>query len=235
LADTALDYITSSLRLIGVKSQGQVASGPEAVDGLDTLNAIFDQWNSEGMMLFNITTAFCATTANDGIYTIGPTGDIVVTFRPFALTNAFYRTTSGGNVTDNQIQVITASDYASLIQKDSTGNVPYLGYYNPTMDNGVLTLFPVPSTAQQVGIQYNTPLNSAVTLSSTLTFPPAYKRAIRYALAIALAPEYGFAVTPDLAQAAYEAKTLVERNNTRVPTLEYALDIGDYTNDYLWR
>ncbi len=232
---TALDYITSALRLIGVKAQSQVATGADAVNGLEALNAIFDQWNSEGLMLYNTTTASCNTVGGTSSYTIGPTGNIVVSTRPSVLSYAFYRNTSGGNSTDTPIQLISPADYASLIQKDTDGTLSYLGYYNPTFDNGTITLFPVPSTAQQLFVQYNTPLNSAVTLASVLSFPPAYQRAIRYALAVALAPEYGFEVSPAVAQAAYTAKILIERNNSRVPTLEYSLDIGDYANDYLWR
>lgn len=232
---TALDYITSALRLIGVKAQSQVATGADAVNGLEALNAIFDQWNSEGLMLFNTTTATCATVGGTAAYTIGPTGDIVTPVRPSVLTFAFYRNNSSGNLIDYPIQLIAPADYASLIQKSSTGDTSYLGYYNPTLDNGTLTLFPVPANAQTLAVQFSTPLSSTVTLSTVLTFPPAYARAVRYALAVALAPEYGFEVSPSIAIPAYTAKTLIERNNSRVPTLEYSLDLGDYSNDYLWR
>lgn len=226
---TASDLIASAYRLVGVLAVGQTMSGDRAVVGLEALNQLIDQWNIEGTTLFTVSTAVINTAAGDATYTIGPTGDIVVSTRPASLVSAAYRDNSTTPPIDYPLTIIGAADYNLIADKQSTNSQSFFLYYEPSFPNGTITLFQVPSIARQLVVQYLQPLDSNLTLASVINLPPAYHRALRFNLAVALAVEAGRQqVNPGVVAIANESKTLLESANFRVPLLAYNIGGGDY-------
>ena len=57
------------------------------------------------------------------------------------------------------------------------------------------------------------PLSTLAALTTSLSLPPGYERALRYALALELAPEYGRQVSEIVMAAAVESKAAIKRMN----------------------
>jgi hypothetical protein len=85
-----------------------------------------------------------------------------------------------------------------LGNKTSAGN-PIQCYYNPQLDYGILSVFPVPATADAtnnvVTIYYQRPFDDFDISTDTPDFPQEWFDAVMYGLATRLAPEYGVAMT----------------------------------------
>jgi hypothetical protein len=226
---TARDLIQSVYRLIGVLAVGQTMSGDRAQVGLDALNQMLDAWNVDGLTLYSTTTSVIPTVAAQSTYTIGPTGDQVVAVRPTHLISAMYRDSASSPASNSILTILTAADYTLISSKLTDNSIPMFLYYEPSFPNGSMTLFPVPSEPKQLVIQYLAPHSTALTLNSTISFPPAYTMAIRFNLALILAMEAGRQdISPSIVQQAYETKTLIERANLRVPTLSYDIGYAEY-------
>jgi hypothetical protein len=58
-------------------------------------------------------------------------------------------------------------------------------------------------------------LTFPVILTTSLSFPPGYEKALRYTLATNLAPEYGVAVSPAVAAIAASSKADIKRANKK--------------------
>jgi hypothetical protein len=52
-----------------------------------------------------------------------------------------------------------------------------------------------------------------VQTTQLLNLPPGYERALKYALAIELAPEFGKSASPEIVAIANNAKAAIKRNN----------------------
>lgn len=68
------------------------------------------------------------------------------------------------------------------------------------------------------------------TLSTHKTFASGYDSAIKYNLAIELAPEYGAGIPQELYRNAVSAKANIKRNNTETPLMEFETEMINGTN-----
>lgn len=210
---TARDVIEGALRLIRVHDPGESVPAADATTGLDALNALLDSWNTEPLMLFvekddNIALNGSRT------YTIGPGGDID-TRRPLRITDAYARE----NQIDYPVQIVGDSWYARIADKFTTGRPEYL-QYDASYPLGTVKLWPVGTASYTLFLTSHKLLPTFDNLSDNLNLPPGYERAVRYNLAIELAPEYGAEVSRAVAQRADEAKTGIKRINSRPPSTQ---------------
>src|SRR4029077_20233733 len=88
-------------------------------------------------------------------------------------------------------------------------------YYQADYPVGSLMLWPRPSSTFSLLVYLPQTVNTPATLSTVLTVPPGYWRALRDALALELAPEVGRQVDPALVQSAIDAKAQIQRTNFR--------------------
>ena len=64
-------------------------------------------------------------------------------------------------------------------------------YYDPSYPDGRVYVVPVPDTALTITLVHDEAFTALASVSTSLSFPPGYERALRYALAVELAPEFG--------------------------------------------
>jgi len=219
---TYRDIITSSLRLLGIVAQGQDPSGNEAVDGLTVLQELIDAWNSTGAaILYTTTTQEFNLISGTSIYTIGPTGNFVVGTRPSKLSGAWVRDTS--TMTDLPLCIAADSDFYNIPQKTADSTYPQVIYLDRQMPNANLYLYPVPNSGTTALIlQYSAPLDSAIELDTECVLPPAFRQALRYNLAVNLAPEYGLEPSPTIQSIAITSLNNINANNQQ----PYQIDFG---------
>lgn len=227
---TYRNLINSSLRLVGVIGEGESATSAQASDAVVILNEILDTFNAKGANLSSTSESSCPLIAGQAVYFVGPTGDIVVANgRPSLIKNAFIRDNSSP-ANDYQLTLITSGEYATLTSKDTQTSIPYIAYYNGTIPNGQLTLYPVPSSGYFLHIYFDSLFATTKTLDTTVQLAPAYSQAIRYRLAVLLATEYNVEVSPMVIALAQEAESIMQNNNFENPHLGYNIHTTGYYN-----
>jgi len=203
---TARDVIEGALRLIRVQDPAESASSDQAADGLSALNAMLGSWNTEPQLSwFERDMELPLTGATS--YTIGPGGDLDTT-RPLKLNGAYVRQ----NGSDYPVRVRSDRLYQSITDKDANGR-PELVQYDADYPLGTLYVWPVGGSSYTLYLSAWKMFPTYTNLSDSLSLPPGYERAIRYNLAVELAPEYGASLNQAIVERAEKAKAGIKRMN----------------------
>jgi len=149
------------------------------------------EWASDNLLIpFNTLENFTLVVGTVS-YTVGETaGATLDTVRPENIDSAFIREDNQ----DYDVEIIGEQTYNNLALKSTPGRPDNL-YYNPTVPNGTIKLYPVPSTAAELYFSSEKPPTEPTTMianmMTSLGYPRNYHNIIMYNLAIELAPEYG--------------------------------------------
>lgn len=227
---TALDIIKKSLQKIGVLSEGEEASASQANDAFDALNMMIDSWAARTLLTTAQIRESFSLTASQRLYTIG-SGANFNTSKPFQIVSAFVRDSSN---LDYGINVVSREIYDSYGDKASTSYTarPTSLFYDPgatqqANQTGNIYLYPTPdgNTTYTLFLESEKPFTQFSNLTSVITFPPSYKRAMIFNLAIEMAPDYGRPISKELAFIANESMRIVEnvnaRNNQSVAAMDF--------------
>lgn len=221
---TALDIIKRSMRLLGVYSIGEQPSADECADSLRALNAMLDSMANENLFVFAKSLDVVPLTANDGSYSVGPTGD-VATVRPIEVSTASYIEYMGVSY---PLMIATLNDYNQIPVKSLIAGIPNEMYVLNSMPNVTVNLWPVPSTAMTLYLWSNKLLQSFTSLTDVLTLPPGYERMLGYCLAEEMADEFEAVASANVVKKAAQARKVMKRTNTEVPRLSmpYGVPMG---------
>lgn len=222
MSSTYNEHINYALKEIGVLGQGESASGDKATEAMYFGNELLDEWQARTGMNFAVTTGLINLINGQDTYTIGPTGDLVTPTRPNRLTGAWIRNNTTTPANDTPLIPLTATEYGNIIAKSIGSGIPYAYWYNPEFENGQLKIFPVPNAGKQILVYMPKPL-AQVTINDLLVLPPAYQKAFRLSLAIAVANSYG--IIPLLATVAGAQRALqaINKNNLEIPRMGFDL------------
>jgi hypothetical protein len=203
---TALDIITGSAKLLGVIAVGEAMTNDEAQDGLTTLNDMLDSWSSDlGVVYANTLESFNLTGAAS--YTIGVGGNFN-TSRPTYIKTAVVRIAS----VDYPLQIITEEQYQNEIAiKSITTQIPQFLVYAVDYPLSTIYMYPIPSGGSTLRMLSFKPITNLSALTTTVTFPPGWNKALKYNLAVDMAPQYGVSVTPEVLQGAKQSKGAIQR------------------------
>lgn len=214
-----VELITLALKDIGALGIGQSISPEDTADALATLNMMLGQWSAERLSIYHlIDTAIPSTGAQS--YTVGSGGDFNIA-RPIKINAAYARLTSSGagNAIDYPIRLIDArEDYAKISVK-SLVSFPEWAFYDSAFPLGNLALYPVPNSSFELHIVTMDVLPQFTDSAAQISLPDPYLAAIRYNLAIYLAPSYQIQPMGALVQLAMNAKRVVKRMNVQIPSL----------------
>src|SRR5215813_9162525 len=202
---TAIDLITSALRLIGVTASGEQPTGEEASDALVILNQMIDSWNEERLNVLTITISNFSLTTGTQVYTLG-TGVTFNATRPAAIYRiSIISLANPAQPLELPMEMLTDAQWREIPVKNITSALPLKVYDDGSFPLRNLSYWPIPTIAVQTAIYGWTALTQFASQSTDLTFPPGYLKALRYNLAVDLAPEFmdGASASPSvLAQAA---------------------------------
>lgn len=210
---TAQQLIDKTLRLLGIVATGETPATAERDDALIILNEMIETWNTERLTIFVVErNASLTLTANQASHTIGSGGQLAVT-RPLKIENAGYK--AAGSDIEDPLKILTLEEWQLISDKTQTGK-PSCLYYEPdyATARGDVFLWPIQNEAGTLVLYLWQQLSSALTLATTLAYPPGYERALRYNLALELAPEYGMPVPPLIYEHAKESKAKIQALNS---------------------
>lgn len=218
MSSTAHDLIRGAMRLIGAVDPGEELTSSEAADGLELLNELQESLSNEGLACYQTLQENFGLSSGVASYTIG-SGATFSTPRPLNILSAFLRDSG----TDYPLRILTREEY-DRIQAKTTSYQPEFLLYTPSVANGVITLYGVPAKAYAVtdGLYINSTkqLQQFTGLTTAIVLPAGYKRMLRYALALEIAPEYNRKVPEAVMRIAAESKAVVKRLNSRTPKLQ---------------
>ena len=213
---TTLDIINSALRVLQVAASDVTLTASEANSGLDALNAMLDSWSLENLMVYHLVSeTFNFPINNSNTVTIG-TGGMFNTVRPLSIENATFGV---GNV-DFPLKMIGFDDYAAIILKPLQSPYPQYLYVDQDYPLMKLNFWPIPSSSTTVTLYSRKALTTFANLTDSFTLPPGYMRALKFGLAIELAPEYQTTAGADVIALFRSAKMNIKRINSRPQTLQ---------------
>lgn len=214
MSTTAGDLVRGALRLIGCIASGEAVEASEASEGLEALNEMLSSWRGESLFAYQRLEETFTLTPGVANYTIGPSGTFNTT-RPDDVLSAFVR---DGDLDYPLGRYDTRDEYDQIGLKTIQG-IPESFFYDSAVPLGTLLLYYVPDKAYGIKISSYKQLQSFSGLTTAIVLPPGYNRAIRFNLALELAPEYERTPSPWVVKTAQEAKASVKSQNLRIGCL----------------
>jgi hypothetical protein len=208
---TAADLINSALRLIGQLAESEVPSNATSQDSLVALNQMIDSWSTERLSVFSTQDQVETWPANTRLRTFGPTGDIVGT-RPAYFDDSTYFLDPSTGISYG-LKFINQQQYNGIAFKTVTSTYPQVIWVNMTFPNVEVYVYPVPTRTLEFHFVSVEPLIQPAILTTALAYPPGYLRALRYNLAMELAPEFGVEPSPQVQRIAMTSKRTLKRVN----------------------
>lgn len=182
--------IKASLRLIGVGHRGESVPADEINEAAEALQLMLKGWQADGLQLWKREEQSITLTGSKRVYTLGPSGDITMQ-RPLRILECVRRDSSNIDVPLNKL---SKNEYYGLSNKYSEGT-PVSYHYDPQLNNGDFILWQVPTTAvaaeYTIEIVYHLPFEDVDNATDNFDCPVEWLEAIKFGLAIRLAPEYG--------------------------------------------
>ena len=200
MSETAQTLIKAALRAINVIASGETPTADEMADGREALKFMLRSWSSENIMVSAISSDTLAMTGASS-YTIGSGGDCDTTW-PSEIKGAVVDT-------DYNLRIIGEAKYRSLARDSNT--IPTYLYYNPVYPLGVL--YPYGTGGASMVIDSLKALTDPATLTTSVAFQTSYDAAIKWNLALELAPEYGKEPSPLILKLAHDTKKTIQSKN----------------------
>jgi hypothetical protein len=237
---TANDLITRSLKTIGVLAAGETANGTDVNDALTQLNNMIDTWATNRLTIYSVARTALNLSASTQTYTIG-TGGTWNIARPIWITAAGVipdSTAAAAQKTEIPIRILTVEQWRDIAIKELTSTYPQEMYYDKTWTAGLgnIEVWPIPTSSNSQVVLYTpTALVQFADLTTNYTFPPGYEEALRYQLALRLAPEFGRQLSPDVQMLAAETFANIKRTNTNEDVLSIDPALVSTGGRYDWR
>lgn len=241
---TVRDIIAGSLRLISVVAAGETPTAQEQADALVSLNDMIETWSNEGLMIFKTDREVFPLTSGKSSYTIGPLGDFA-TSRPMQVMDVKstlpdtvvtiitpydpgdplaippipetpeVTQTSYLAKAETPVDIFNIQQWGEIRDKRTTGSLVSKVFFQGTYPLETMDVWPVPSIESGVVLYTLKALSSFTSVNDTVSLPPGYARALRYNLAVELAPEYEREAKPSVLNTANESKAALMRKNAR--------------------
>lgn len=208
---TALDLIQGALRPLNVLTGNTSLTAQESSDALQALNWMLDSWSNEDLTIYHVTRETFTLTSGKNPLTYGTGGDLNSP-RPTRIMKATVTISS----VDYPLEIIGYDDYEEIRLKTLQTAWPVYLYYEPDYPLGKVYTWPV-NTGNVLTVATEKPLTNFATIYDTVSLPPGYADAIRYNLAVRLAPEYQITAGADLVALAEKTKKSIKHTNGRMP------------------
>jgi hypothetical protein len=213
---TVADIINAALRLLQVNNPDTALTNDEVHDGLEAINMMIDGWSNESLMLHHISKETFQTIAGQASYTIGYSAQFN-TARPISIEAM----TVNISTTDWPVKQLAFDDYAMIRLKTLQSNYPQYFYVDEGADLSTIYLYPVPvSPAPLITLYMRKPLPTFTSAFEEIILPKGYLRALKYNLAVELAPEYQTDPGQVVTRTAITSKADLKRTNVRAITTQ---------------
>jgi hypothetical protein len=189
----------------------ETPSPSELTDALYAANDVLASWSPQILPITPLTLETFPLTGSLS-YTMG-TGGAFNTTRPVKI-EAVAITSTGGS--RHPARLVTIEEFESRLDTTLTGLFAEMCFCDGGFPLMLLVFHPKPASGGSVEISSYKPLQPFQNLTDIVTLMPGYTRALRWALAYEMAPEFGRPVTQELASLAADAKTSITGLNQAI-------------------
>lgn len=218
--------ITQAFRLLNVLGTGETPSDAEAEDARVTLNQMVDAWGAERLTMHEeVRTAFTLTSGT-GTYTIGTGGNFNIVRPVWIDRGSVILDSAATDPLELPISgPLTVEQFQRIAQKSTDSSYPTYFYYDWGFDaseRGNITVYPIQNRANVQLVLYTPGLavSQFTNLTTVFVWPPGYQRAIKYNLAMELAPEYGVKqIHPIVERTARRSFAVIQAANAKPPIM----------------
>lgn len=215
MTTTALNLIEGAARLIGVLNRGENLSADDAADGLISLNDLISSWSNDSLLIYARTWENFSLVAGTASYLIGAS-QTFNTVKPISVVSAFIREAGS----DYPLTIISDEDYENIQTKTTQSNIPRFLNYDNGHPYGTIRLYETPGSANGLHLLTEKVLTNFALTSTTVDLPAGWNRALRYNLALDMAPEFGVKPTSEVVLGAKDSlgliKTAISKNRPMV-------------------
>lgn len=143
------EVIGAALRVCGVFGSGDTIPAADITNCAQALNIVVKAWGAQGLNLWANAEKSLTMVVGNVSYQVGltatGTGALVTDVPLRILDNAFMRVAG----VDTKVQLIARDDY-NLIDNKTTAGLPTQMWYDPQVPNGILYVYPAPTSTSQV-------------------------------------------------------------------------------------
>jgi hypothetical protein len=197
---SALDLILSALRLIGAIGSGDPISVSEQNDAQLILNDLLDSWNAQKVMIFQSPRTpndqngnpFTLVPGRQG-YTLGNVSgaENLLLARPPRLERvSIMYSASQSTPVEIPLYMADEVEWQAIANKTTPSLLPQVCHDDLGFPDRTLFFWPIPTQANPIVLYPWAALQLFSDLTTKISFPPAYSRALRYNLAVDLAAEF---------------------------------------------
>lgn len=208
---TAGDIVMGALRLLRVAAPDVTLPADDMANGLQSLNEMVAGWANEGLLIYQVVRESFVTTTGHNPHTWGTGGDFNST-RPSEVLAA---SLSIGSV-DVPMQQISYDAYEAVRLKTLV-TYPQSYYIDNAWPVANVFIYPVPN-GSTVNFQSYKPLPWFDYPETVVDLPNGYSRALRYNLAVDLAPEWQLSAGEDILRIAAKSVAALKNMNYK-PTI----------------
>ena len=226
MSNTALDLISSSLRLINVLAAGETCPIATANDALQVFNDMIDSWNTMRLAIYTTRTDDFPLVLSQQSYTCGAGGNFNMPRPPQIDGMSSILNYSSNYPVEVPITMYTVDQWQNQVPvKNVTGSFPLICYDDGGFPLRTLTFWPIQSTGTVNSIRIYSwqALVQAATLATVITMPPGYRQAFRFNLAQLLGAEFNASVPAPVSAIAVESLGRVKALN--MPDLNMGSDL----------
>lgn len=217
ISATALDFITWAMSDLGLLDPGEVPEEDEPQDGLDLLNQLVDEWQTEYGTKNFVQRFLGNLVASTASYTIGSGGAFDVAWpESIEFCSVIPDKTVSSPIEIRIGRPISVQAFAGIPQKGATALYPNRVYYDHgfVAGLGTITVYPVPLASNaQLALYLPTGIAQFADLSTQYSFPPGYAKAIRSNLALEMVESFDAVPTPGLERRARTSLYKLKRAN----------------------
>ncbi len=182
---TAQQIINAALLNLGEIAAGETPTSEESDDALRVLNNLIDSWSAEQLAIPYLTVDSFSLTGSES-YAIGA-GQTFNSARPLSVKAALVKTAGGASA---EAEIVSAERWAQIRDRSRTGVFAEVLYYVGGAASGTIYLSPIPGSGTLELHSYKE-LTQFATLATDVTLPAGHARALEWALALDLSPQYG--------------------------------------------
>ena len=194
----ARKLILASLRLIGVVPAGEAAEAQEVADALEALNMLLASASANKLLIpYEKTQSLTLTAART-----------LLSERPLRINQM---TIKAGDV-DYPVAEISMEEYGDISVKATSGRPVYFAW-DKVYPSSSIYVYPTPDVSYVATLRRWDALTNIAGLDDEIDLPGEYLRALKYHLAIEIAPEYGRKVNDAVAARAAESLDLISKIN----------------------
>jgi hypothetical protein len=184
------DLILSALKLMGIEEAGETSTSDDLNDGLLFLNLLLDEWGIDRSKIYVRQEDIITLTVGDGLYTMGPSGDID-TQAPVKIEQGYLRDTTLTPAIDYFLDVTMQQDQYNEMPIKTIQTIPTRLFGLRSWPMWSLYLDYLPNKAYEMHLFSAKSFTKFEDIQTAINLPDGYEAALTYNLAVVFSSAFG--------------------------------------------